>query len=149
MFDFLTGGNKRRQRLLVATEDMRLEPATLPVEKGYVVDDKTREAWAASVRNIIPNRETSGSVMFVYEREAAPPTFLGKTQDALARREFKKNLNTIAKESLNDTLYELQRDSDKNKMASLLRFVILIVAVLAVVLVVAGLLMNGTLKLPF
>lgn len=140
---------KRLQNALVATEDMRLVPAKLPVEKGYVMDDKTKEAWALTSRNLLTHRDSSQSVLFVFEREAAPPSFLGQTKDRELKKAFKENLKVIAREALNETLYGLQEDQERNKFSALLRFIILILAILAIVLVAAGLIMSGNLHLPF
>lgn len=134
---------KRVQSCLILTEDGRLVTSQLKVEKGYIVDHKTMEAWGL-FPDCVPKKGTNELYQIMCERDAAPISLDGEG----SRKLTEDLINKIAEENCDQELAQIVKKSIRNRMLDTLRTVILIFAVLIVVMVVFGLVTTGKLHLP-
>jgi len=136
--------NKRQQNCLILTEDGRIVDTALPVEKGYIVDHKTMEAWGLFPDCCIPQEGGKSLFQVMCERDATPIPVSGNTSNKITQ----KIVSQIAEEHVDQSLAHIARKSLKNKMADTLRTVILIFAILVAGMVVFGLVTTGKLHMP-
>jgi len=141
---------KRRQGVLIFTEDSRIVEDTFPVNRGYVVDAKEREAYFIDAEALIKAQTGKVSILPVSERSAVP-LYLGVGNVKWGQRVKVLNLHlkTIAQENLEKALAALPDKASKDKIADTVRLVILLFAITAVCLILAGLLSSDNLKLPW
>lgn len=135
---------KRIQNCLILTEDGRIASSKLTVEKGYVVDHKTMEAWGLFPGSCVLRQGTNELYQIMSERDSAPIPLNGEgsrkiTEDIISR---------IAEENCDQELAQIVKKSIKNKMADTLRTVILVFAIVIVLMVVFGLITTGKLHMP-
>lgn len=135
---------KRVQNCLILTEDGRIVTTELAVEKGYIVDHKTMEAWGLFPDSCVKRRGTAEVYQVMSERDSAPIPLDGAGTPKLTEEIISK----IAEEHADEALANVVKKSLKNKMADTLRTVILIFAVLVALMVVFGLVTTGKLKMP-
>ncbi len=141
---------KRKQAVLILTEDSRIVEDAFPVNRGYVVDSKEREAYFLDAEALIKPKTGKASVLPVSERSAVPLYLgVGNVKWGPRVKALNGQLTTIARENLEKTLAALPEKASKDKIADTFRLVILIFAILAVILILAGLLSSGNLKLPW
>ena len=131
---------KRIQRAVIETEDGRLVIAELAVEKGYMVDHKTHEAWGLYPESLIPRAGTKDAYVFLDERDAAPIVFDGTT---ISRKSLKGLLSGIAQESRKQTQYEVQEKQGRDKIAKALSLTVTICAICVVLVVVVSIFTGG------
>lgn len=139
-------GKKRIQNVLILTEDNRIVPAQLDVEKGYMVDHRTSEAWAttANPNSQIPRRGTRAMYTLIDERDAAPIEIGG---GGLTKKELSKQINSIAQESRKAAQYEVQKKQGRDKLAGLLGTSVLAIAVTVCLILVFQLIISGNVHL--
>ena len=148
MFDFLgIGTSKRKQRCLVLTEDGRIVEESLPVIKGYVVSEKTAEAWGLYPDACIPERGTNNLVQVITERDCAPMSLNGHAH-GLSKR-LKTTISKIAQENASAARAKIQKKSYKNKQAETLQILVIILGITVSILLVFGLFLSGKLSLPW
>ena len=136
------GGKQRAQPLVVWTEDGRIVVDEGSVEKGYVVDHKTMEAWGLSAESCVRKRGTDTPYLLISEREFAPLPLSGRTQ---GHSFASKELDRIAAESCDQELAQIAKKSIRNKIADTVRLIVTIFAVMVGVLVIVTLLTSGVL----
>jgi hypothetical protein len=139
-------GKKRKQDCLLLTEDGRILDISLPVVKGYVVSEKTGEAWGLFPDSCIPIKGTKNSVLVISERDCAPMSLNGDGQGNSKR--MKENMSKIAQENASAARAAIQKKTYKHKFMETLQLVALIFAVGIVVLAIFGLWASGKLHLP-
>jgi len=132
--------------LLVLTEDQRVVMARLPVEKGCVRDDKTQEAWVLWHESLVRRENSNESYLVVSERDVAPLCLNGNSS---ASKDITKLVNAIAAESRERAHFNLEKQNRKDKLAEILQVLILGGAVVAVIVIIAGLVLSGRFHLPF
>lgn len=131
---------KRLQKVLIETEDGRIVSAELAVEKGYMVDHKTREAWGLFHESLIPKAGTSEMYVLLDERDAAPLFFDGK---GISRKSLKELISDIAKESRKQTQYEVQERQNRDRITKALSLAVTCCAVCVVITVVFSMIFSG------
>jgi len=137
---------KREQLNLIFCEDRKIDEAPLPIEKGYMVDDKTTEAWHLCHSFLLPYQGTRRLVSLISERDAVPLSpFGGLSKEG---RERFSNVNQIAREELHRTLQQLDKDQKQHMVASAIKFTVLIVAVLFALVVLVSLFQGGHVNIP-
>jgi hypothetical protein len=141
---FGIGSKKRRQNCLLLTEDGRILNIAHPVVKGYVVSDKTAEAWGLIPDSCIQERGTKKLYQVITERDCAPVSLNGKNNSS----DMKTMMSKIAQEHASDARADIQRKSLKNKYHETLLLMLLIFAITIGVLVVFGLFASGKLHMP-
>ena len=134
------------QNVLILTEDNRIVPAQLQVEKGYMVDHKTNEAWAISTNpnSQIPRRGTKAMYGLIDERDAAPIEIGG---GGLTKRDFASQVNDIAREARKAAQYEVQKSQGKDKFRQLIGLSVLFIAVTTCLILVFQLIISGNVQL--
>jgi hypothetical protein len=137
---------KREQLCLIVCEDRKIDEAPLPIEKGYMVDDKTSEAWHLCHALLLPYQGTRRLVSLISERDAVPLSPFGGLSEE-ERQRF-SNVNQIAREELYRTLQQLDEDQKKNKIASAIKFTVLIVAVMFALVTLVSLVQGGSCSIP-
>lgn len=148
MFKFLgIGKSKRKQRCLVLTEDRRIVEESLPVIKGYVVSEKTLEAWGLYPDACISERGTNNLFQVITERDCAPMSLNGYGQ-GLSKR-LKNTITKIAQENASAARAKIQKKSYKNKQAETLQILVLILGITISILLVFGLFLSGRIHLPW
>jgi hypothetical protein len=138
---------KRIQRCLLATEDGRVISTSMPVELGYMVDEKALEAWLLHPDTVVRKRGTNDYYAIVDERDAAPQLLGVKAKDA--RDKFKASINDIAQNARRQACYRAHRDLMKDKWADLLRFMVTAGGCLVAITILAALFTSGRLSMPF
>lgn len=138
-------GKRRIQNVLILTEDNRIVPAQLEVEKGYMVDHRTSEAWAvtASPNSQLPRRGTKAHYRLIDERDAAPIEIGG---GGLTKKEYSKQIDQIAQEARKAAQYEIQKHQGKDKLRQLLGITVLSVAVTTCLILVFQLVVSGNVQ---
>ena len=131
---------KRVQKAVIETEDGRLVITELAVEKGYMVDHKTHEAWGLYPESLIPRAGTKDTFVFLDERDAAPIVFDGTT---ISRKSLKGLLSGIAQESRKQTQYEVQEKQNRDRIAKALSLTVTISAICVVLVVVVSIFTGG------
>lgn len=148
MFNFLgIGKSKRKQNLLVLTEDGRIVEESLPVLKGYVVSEKTVEAWELDPSSCIPERGTNNLYQVVTERDWAPMSLDGHGQNLKKRQ--KNILSQIAQENASAARDKIQKKSYRNKQAEALQLLVIVLGITVAIVVIFGLFLSGKLSLPW
>jgi hypothetical protein len=137
--------SKRVQNVLILTEDNRIVPAQLEVEKGYMVDHKTSEAWAMTVSENaqIPRRGTKAMYRLIDERDAAPLELDGS---GLSKKQYKDQINGIAKEARKAAQYEVQKHQGKDRMRTMIGLSVLSIACTVCLLLVFQLIISGNVQ---
>lgn len=131
---------KRIQKTVIETEDGRLVIAELAVEKGYMVDHKTHEAWGLYPESLIPRVGTKDMYVFLDERDAAPLVFDGKS---ISKKSLKTLLSGIAQESRKQTQYEVQEKQSRDRISKALSLTITCCAICTVLVVVVSIFTGG------
>ncbi len=148
MFKLLgIGKSKRKQRCLVLTEDGRIVEENLPVIKGYVVSEKTAEAWGLYPDACVPERGTNNLYQVTTERDCAPMSLNGHSQ-SLGKR-LKATMKKIAQENAAAARAKIQKKSYRNKQAETLQILAIILGITVAVVVVFGLFLSGRLSFPW
>jgi hypothetical protein len=148
MFDFLgIGKSKRKQRCLVLTEDSRIVEESLPVIKGYVVSEKTAEAWGLFPDACIPERDTSNLYQVVTERDCAPMSLNGHGHTLTKR--LKSTISKIAQENASAARAKIQKKSAKNKQAETLQILVIIFGITIAIVIIFGLFLSGRVHIPW
>lgn len=145
------GGKKkpRKQLVRVFTGDRRIVRDELDVMYGYVVDNDRRRAFFLPENALAREGESVGNVLALDERSSIP-LYLGNGIDRkAAARTFKAERKAIAREHLEAARSAVRDDEQKDKMAATIRFVVLLVAIVAVVMIAVGLFTSGNLNLPW
>lgn len=137
---------KREQLNLIFCEDRKIDEAPLPIEKGYMMDEKTSEAWHLCHNLLLPYQGTRRLVALISERDAVPLSPFGGLSKE--ERERLSSVNQIAREELHRTLQQLDNDQKQNKIASAIKFTVLIVAVLFALVVTVSLFQGGHVSIP-
>jgi len=117
-------------------------PAQLEVEKGYMVDHHTSEAWAvtASANSQVPRRNTKAMYRLIDERDAAPLEIGG---GGLTKKQYSEQINKIAQEARKAAQYEVQKKQGKDKLRSLIGVSVLSIAVTVCLILVFQLIISG------
>lgn len=132
--------SKRVQKALIETEDGRIVPVELAVEKGYMVDHKTREAWGLFHESLIPKSGTKDMYVLLDERDAAPLVFDGKS---ISRKSLKDLISDIAKESRKQTQYEIQERQNRDRISKAMSLAVTCCAICVVITVVFSMIFSG------
>lgn len=140
------GKKKRNQNCLLLTEDGRILDISLPADKGYVVSEKTGEAWGLNPDSCIPERGTNKLFLVMTERDCVPMSLNGKGQQGGKRDE--DMISKIAQEHASEARANVQKKPQKSKFFDTLQWLLLIFAITIAVLVVFGLFASGKLNLP-
>jgi len=137
---------RRLQQCLVLTEDDRIVESALSVEKGYMVDHNTSEAWTLHPGSMVRKRGADKSFALVDERDAASISLNGLGPNKKALNE---TINIIAKEARKEAQYKIQRNQAKDKLASAFKFVLILAAVMTAMVTIAALFFSGNLSMPW
>lgn len=137
----------RQQHLMVITEDKRILPTSLPVEKGFCCDDGTMEAWQTSTGTLLRRGQTSIMDIIVFERDASPLIFNGAV--STNRKSLKENAKVIGEEYMNKELFLITKNTLKNKFMELVQIIIIVFGIILAITVIFGLIDLGKLHLPF
>jgi hypothetical protein len=132
---------KREQLNLIFCEDRKIDEAPLPIEKGYMMDEKTSEAWHLCHALLLPYQGTRRLVSLISERDAVPLSPFGGLSEE-ERLRF-SDADKIAKEELYRTLQQLDKDQKTHQIASAIKFTVLIVAVLFALVVLVNMFQHG------
>jgi hypothetical protein len=124
---------KRLQKVLIVTEDGRIIPTVLNVEKGYMVDHKTHEAWGLYPDSLVRKANTNDMYALLDERDAAPMVVEGK---GITQKSLKELITDIAKESRKQTQYEVQEKQIKDRLAKAMTIAITCCAICLIVVVI-------------
>lgn len=136
---------KRKQEVLILTEDGRIVGETLEVETGYAVNRKTQEAWALDSENQIESRASGEVLQVLTERDVAPLVLNGKTNVKIT----KAIINKVAEEKVDQEIIKVEKQAAKNKVVMGLMAISIIFAILVVTIILTGLFQSGKVKLPF
>jgi len=112
------------------------------VEKGYIVDHKTMEAWGLSSNSMVPKLGTEIPYLLLAEREFAPLPLAGF---AGSKKFTDQEIDRIAAESCDMELAQIAKKSIRNRIADTVRLIAIIFAIMVVVLVAIAALSSGTL----
>ena len=137
---------ERRQRLLILTEDRRIVPATLPVIRGYIQDDRIREAYLLDPAALVKDKEKGEAVEVVTERSAIP-LYLSSSNGLWAEKQklLNQEIKGIAKEALEQELATIPERAAKDKFAEAIKFLLLVLGITAALVAVVALLASGQL----
>lgn len=143
LFGFLK--KKRQQAVLILTEDNRIVPAHLAVEKGYMVDHATSEAWAmtTSANSQVPKKGTKVMYRLIDERDAAPLELGG---GGLTKKQYSEQINKIGQESRKAAQYEVQKHQGKDRLRSMIGISVTFIAVTVCVILVFQLIVSGNVQ---
>jgi hypothetical protein len=139
-------GKKRKQNCLLLTEDGRVLNITLPVVKGYIVSEKTGEAWELFPDSHIPEKSTSRLFQVITERDCAPLSLDGHKQGDNKRQ--KEGMTKIAQENASAARANIWKKSVKNKFAEALLLIAIIFGIVIGMVVIFGLFASGKLHMP-
>lgn len=130
---------------MLLTEDGRILDLSMKVVKGYVVEDKTLEAWGLFPDLLVPDRETGKPCLIISERDLTPMA-LGKARvkHTIATAQIEK----IAEQSADADIAKQEAKSFKNKIADALGTIAIIFAITVCIIVIFGLISTGKLHLP-
>jgi hypothetical protein len=152
MFNVFSKLNKKRkQDCVLLTEDGRILELSLSVDRGYMADHKTEEAWELFPDCCIPKRGTNRLSLVITERDMAPMSLNGKEEEGGEEAEKKRakraeeQLTQIAQESAAEARGGLQKKTLKSKTAETLQLLAIIFGITVCVLVLASLFMSGKL----
>lgn len=120
--------------------------SAMAVEKGYMVEHSTEEAWVLHPGSLVRKRGTNVSYALVDERNAAPISLNGH---GMPRKGLKDMINAIAQESRKAAQYKIQRHQTKDKLAGVIKFSAILLTILTVVVTVGILIFSGNLSLPW
>ena len=140
------GSKKRTQNCLLLTEDSRILDIKEPVVKGYVVDHKTAEAWGFFPDSCIPERGTNRLYEVITERDCAPVSLNGNTENYSTR--MKKEMSRIAQENAEADRASIQRKSQHNKMLETIQLLAIIFGIFFCLLVLIWVISSGGIHLP-
>lgn len=130
---------KRRVSTLLFRDDRTIRHDVLPVEDRYIVDEKNARAWGLRSNMLLPFRNKNCEV--IIEHDCSPMSLNGEKWDA----EFKP----IAAEAYNKQFMKIQKEGVQAKAWSFFTTIGLILGICFVIVILAGLLKSGTLRLPF
>ena len=137
--------SKRLQRALLTTEDGRVLRTSMPVELGYMVDEKALEAWLLHPETIIRRRYTNEYYAILDERDAAPQNIGVKAKDA--REKFIANLHDIAQNARREACFVAHRSLIRDKWADLMRFVVIGMGCMTAIAILSALWSSGRISI--
>jgi len=140
---------KRTQSAVFVTEHKHLVPGAEPVEKGYCVNDKSREAWQIGDGTLLRKRGTDVWSLFLFERNAAPLIFNGTV--STNRKSLKDTAESVAREAMYRELYDIAAKNKKNWMAEAVVIMALVFGCITAMTIVYTLFASGrvSISLPF
>lgn len=142
------GGKKGRiQPAHLHTEDRRIVPVDLDVVYGCVEAPNWEQSWAQSQDALCTSRgNIRDRVLVVNERSFAPISSVdsSKNYDQLL-----KLRNQIARESRKRSHFHTEKQNKQHVFAGVIKFVVVLFAVLVALTLVIGLLSSGKYQLPW
>lgn len=140
---------KRIQPSLKLTEDSRILEPDLPVYKGVAVDEDTREAWVLFPDALIPGENGIGpSTLVINERDTAPVLLGGTKENIRDAKSIREMVNAISHECREEAHVSLDKEHKQSWLNNWLPITILSITLLFILMVIVGLISNGTLHLP-
>jgi hypothetical protein len=136
----------RMQNVLCTTEDGRIVDEALPVELGYLINEKQCEAYMVCPSIMIHQRGTNKSYVIIDERDALPQAI--NKQAEKSRKEREGQINTIAHEHRKQAMATLAEKQKKQKVQEMLLVLVVgsgfcIVALMAISYIASGKLQGG------
>ena len=136
---------KRKQGVLIATEDGRIVRDTLEVEKGYAACHKTLEAWALDAGNQVKERKTGALFQVLTEKSIAPIVLNGKSNIQLAQN----TLNKVNEMTVDQEIVKIEKRSAKNKILWALVLIAVLFAISVMAMILFTFFMSGKVHMPF
>jgi len=138
---------ERTLPMLFLTESRRIvDDICLPVWKAYVADEKRQEGWLTWPEALIPNASTGRYHLLASERSMVPLLLKGKPKGRDKKPE--DLICQIAAESAEEAHFNNEDQAKKSFRDNVIGISILALVLLIVVMVIAGLVNSGTLRLP-
>lgn len=151
-------GNKldRSQDLLVWTEDGKIIKFSVPIIRGYVVDEDRSgkkfggvgSAFLLDQDALVREMGSTKSFLPVTEITSVPLYFKRPEKAKQKNIELTANLTAIAEGAFEEELSQVEKENAKDKLASTLMFLALLFGVFFIIMMIVMLAMSGKLKIP-
>lgn len=154
------GSKTIKQDVLLFTEDACILPVTMPIVRGYLVDDAQSDnkallsgigsAFVLDNEALIRSKKTGVSYLPLSILSNIP-LYLADVANVKSKaksKEVKEAMKSIATEALEEELDNVNKENAKDKWSGTLRFVVLLMAILFVIMIIAGLIMSGKVHAP-
>ena len=137
--------SKKTQALLVLTESDRAEQRNGEVEMGYCVDHKGQMAWPLAT---IAAQYWDGKryVQVVSERDIVPVPLWQTRRDTKLAKDIRTK---IAEDAVRRARLEIAKKSRQHLLSWMLGTAIVVMALMACVMVIAGMFQSGKVNLPW
>ncbi len=154
------GSKPITQEVLLFTEDACILKLSVPIVRGYLVDDAqsgNKSAFSNIGSGFILDNEAlirsrkTGISYLPLSILSNVPLYLADVDNVKSKakaKEVKEAMSSIAVEALEEELDNVNKENAKEKWSSTLRFVILLMAILFVIMIIAGLAMSGKVHMP-
>lgn len=137
--------NKREQKVLIFTDTGSIVTEMMPVTKACVLNHDTQEAWPLDPQAMVEERGTGRAVLIACERDIAGP--LPWCKDEKSVKNNKELVNSLAHQARKNAEFNHEKKQSKDRVGSIMQILILGGALVTAIIVVAALLLNGTLSM--